>query len=380
MTFAFDDGFGVNGISTDEAKSLVIEGMQTWSSYAPLDFIEESDPGSGDRVDIFIESGNIDGRGNTLAFAFFPTVGDIKFDSSEGWNTDTFLETAVHELGHALGLDHEGDTDAIMNPVLGNRFDDGEAFLFDDDIRGIQSLYGSGQGSVTTLGSNSPTPSPTPDTGSQPPQTGNLAINGSFEDVPLSVGGSGTYSQINGWSIISGIGFQVDRRPDSAGQAADGTAWVELDTLGENSTIGQNIDTLTGQRYNVSVDFSDGGRPEETTSVEVFWEGQQVDTLSGGGRGEWRRFNYTLTGSDRTVSTLAFRAIGNSDNIGGFIDNIVVTAAGESLIDSQDAALSAGLGASSESPSNADPLTGQGSSVVVDSSLILPEQPEPIFV
>ena len=375
VTFAFDDNFGngLKGISTSEAKSLFTQALQTWASYSPIDFVEVKDPGSGDRVDILAETKSIDGQGKTLAFAYFPTVGDITFDTSENWNNNTFLETAVHELGHSLGLDHENDVDAIMNSVLGRRFDNGKAFLFDDDIKGIRSLYGSGRGSVDTLeeetssgGEN--TPPPQPETPAQPNAV-NLVKNGSFEDVPISTGQFGRYSQINGWSLISGVGFQVDRRPASSGQAADGTAWVELDALGQNSTIGQNIDTVTGQDYNVSVDFSDGGRPEWTTSVQIFWEGKQIDTLSGGGRGQWRRFDYTLRGGDRSVSTLAFRAIGPNDNVGGFIDNIVVTEA-RSLVEANEPAL--GLGSSAADNSSRDPITGERSNLVAESTLIAP--------
>ena len=378
VTYAFDDDFGINGISTDRAQELFTEALQTWADFSPLDFREVEDPGVGSQVDIYVQSEAIDGRSGTLAFAYFPSVGDITFDTAEVWNESMFLETTVHELGHSLGLDHEDDTDAIMNSVLRNRFTDG-AFLFEDDINGIHSLYGEGKGSVTRLdGTRVSTdtkedtkdpsdPSIENDSTTVSPAM-NLVINGSFEDVPLEVGESNVYKTVKGWSTISGAGFQVDRRPDSAGKAADGTAWVELDTFGQNATIGQNIDTVTGQSYNVSVDFSDGGRPERTTSIEVFWEGKQVDTLSGGGKGEWRRFEYELKGGDRTVSTLAFRAIGPSDNIGGFIDNIVVTEERAADASNRDDSSSQRkiLGISSQPEIYRDPISGDRTSLTAD--------------
>ncbi len=331
ITFAFDDSFSVKGISTERAKTLLAAALQAWANYSPLDFVEITDPGSSDLVDIFAQSQAIDGPSKTLAYAFFPSAGDITFDTDETWSENKFLETAVHELGHSLGLDHEDDTPAIMNSVLSNRYTD-EAFLLEDDIKGIRSLYGTGKGSVTRLKSElSATPATPTSPVSAPVAAANLAINGSFETVPLAVGESGIYSSIQGWSTLSGNGFQVDRRPALVGQAAEGTAWVELDAYGANNTIGQNIDTLTGEIYNLSVDFSNGGRAESTTSVEVFWEGKKIDTLSGGGKGLWRKFDYQLKGGDRNVSTLAFRAIGPSDNVGGYIDNIVITAAREAL-------------------------------------------------
>ncbi len=364
VTFAFDDGFSVNGLSTDRAKMLFVSALQTWANYAPLNFIETADPGSGDMVDIFAQSSAIDGLGQTLAYTYFPTGGDITYDTAEVWTESSFLETTAHELGHSLGLDHEDDTLSIMNSVLGNRYANVDTpFLFEDDINGIRSLYGSGKGSVFTLNS---TPNPfTP----EPTTTGpNLVINGSFEDVPISTGESAGYRQIKGWSTISGDGFWVDRRTEIVGEAADGTAWVELDMNGKNSTIGQNIDTLTGQSYSLSVDFSNGGRPESTTSIEVFWEGTKLDTLSGGGKGSWRNFDYEVKGGNRSVSTLAFRAMGPADNMGGFIDNIVVIAAKEALIAPPDQ----GLGAASMPTAYRDPISGERHDLVAADFLARP--------
>lgn len=55
--------------------------------------------------------------------------------------TNLFL-VAAHELGHSLGLFHSADPRALMYPVYNTLIDLARFRLSQDDVDGIQSLYG----------------------------------------------------------------------------------------------------------------------------------------------------------------------------------------------------------------------------------------------
>ncbi|XP_055970791.1 matrilysin [Sorex fumeus] len=142
---------------------LVAKALDMWSKEIPLSF-QRVRRGNADIMIGFARGDHrdnypFDGPGNTLAHAFAPGPGlggDAHFDKDEFWTDSTaniginFLVTATHEFGHSLGLGHSSDPNAVMYPIYSNG-DPKDFKLSQDDIDGIQKLYGNHQGFPLSL-------------------------------------------------------------------------------------------------------------------------------------------------------------------------------------------------------------------------------------
>ncbi|XP_071503864.1 interstitial collagenase-like isoform X1 [Diadema antillarum] len=144
-----------------ELRNTIKRAFRVWSDVTPLEFTEFT----GHRVNeamiriAFLKGRHshdlehpiFDGPDGDLAHAFSPKSGwgevngDIHFDDDDLFTMDdddrgyNFFQTAAHEIGHALGLDHSDDPGALMWPHYHFMRD---FRLPKDDILGIQALYG----------------------------------------------------------------------------------------------------------------------------------------------------------------------------------------------------------------------------------------------
>lgn len=185
-----DGGFNTT-LAPAELRHATELALGVWTRYAPLHFFETSDSGPAPTVHEY-GGGYPDIRigyqpsldTGSAALAYFPRdrfgseatglAGDIHFSNDlsafrtftwghalDGATALDFFSVMLHEVGHALGIEHIFDEPAIMSGNIVAVFARAEnANLRPADIRAIRALYGVGMGSVTPLVQAATTPEP----------------------------------------------------------------------------------------------------------------------------------------------------------------------------------------------------------------------------
>lgn len=160
--------YGFNEFTPDLTQAQVRAALSTalgyWSAVTPLQF-SEVPVANNPEIRIRFAAGDhgdgspFDGASGVLAHAFYPPpnggdiAGDSHFDEAEQWSVDLpatgvdLYTVGAHEFGHALGLAHSTVAGALMYPYYGGP----HRFLAQDDIDGIQSIYGVLQWHSVTL-------------------------------------------------------------------------------------------------------------------------------------------------------------------------------------------------------------------------------------
>ena len=160
--------FGFDRVLAADFQAEIRNAFNRWEQVARIDFVEVGD--ASDNA-IRIGSDEIDGPGGILGQAWTSYAGgsvvrsEIHFETDEGWRTsdgrivtdagESFYVTALHEIGHTMGLGHHDAEPAVMSTFLEAQLVD----LLRSDVAGAQAIYGTPGGSpanaVTSSGTSS---------------------------------------------------------------------------------------------------------------------------------------------------------------------------------------------------------------------------------
>ncbi|NP_001296676.1 matrix metalloproteinase-14-like precursor [Hydra vulgaris] len=148
-----------DGLTRGEIETTLHKAFSMWEAVTNLKF-RQLQINENKKADIEIKFAqgyhddpySFDGFGGTLAHAFYPHTneglsGDVHFDDAEKFTIESpegrsLLWVAVHEIGHSIGLEHSNVKEALMFPWYRVQ-DVRDIQLSDDDVLGIQSIYGS---------------------------------------------------------------------------------------------------------------------------------------------------------------------------------------------------------------------------------------------
>jgi hypothetical protein len=171
--------------------------------------------------------------------------------------------------------------------------------------------------------------------------------NGSFEDVAVPVGGFTAYpagsTALTGWTIVGGTS---DDGPAVVSTtfvqegitfvAEDGSQWLDLTGVNENSTEGveQTVATTMGTSYTLSFwvgnvdDTNTNGLFGKTSTVDVYIDGTLLGSFENSSTTPntmiWEQFTptFTATGSSATIEFI--NEDPSNDNVNG-LDNVALT-------------------------------------------------------
>ncbi len=151
ITYTFVNGTGQ--LDGELERDLVRRAFALWAENSPLVFSEVAESSAADIVIGWAvgdhgDGDPFDGPGDVLAHASFPNPYDngqvfLHFDDEERWldsetrNVD-LMTVAAHEIGHTLGLAHSNDPRALMFASYSGP----RRFLSEDDVAGVQAIYG----------------------------------------------------------------------------------------------------------------------------------------------------------------------------------------------------------------------------------------------
>ena len=265
ITYAFVNGTGQ--LEGDAERGLIRRAFALWAERTALTFTESA---SNSTADIVIgwavgdhgDGDPFDGPGDVLAHASFPNPYDnsqvfLHFDDDERWvdsdsrNVD-LLTVAAHEIGHTLGLAHSDDPDALMFPSYAGP----HRFLSNDDIAGVQSIYG-------VASAPQPAPEAPPQNATPPPAAGQDSDSDgiSDDDEVLVTGTDANNPDSDGDGLVDGVEVVNRMNPLDPDMDKDG--------VNDGQEVSQGTDPFFPEQADIPADLENQVSEFLTRAIEL---------------------------------------------------------------------------------------------------------------
>lgn len=166
----------------------------------------------------------------------------------------------------------------------------------------------------------------------------NFVVNGGFEaNVGLGNNSWNVFDNIPGWTTTSGRGIEIQRGNGIGGASPyEGLQKVELDShnlsgsgpKNDNSNSGmQQLLTLGAGTYEFS--FAYLGRTKDANTNGIGYSlmnGILNDMVTGVRKDGWTIISHIFSLDEKTEIAINFWAKGNEDTLGGYLDNVQISA------------------------------------------------------
>jgi hypothetical protein len=265
ITYAFVNG--TDQLPGDVERDLIRRAFAMWAEQTVLTFSESADASIADIVIGWAvgdhgDGDPFDGPGDVLAHASFPNPYDasqvfLHFDDEERWvdsntrNVD-LLTVAAHEIGHTLGLAHSNDPEALMFPSYAGP----HRFLGEDDIAGIQDIYGVGS-------APDPAPEAPPQDATPPPAGGQDSDQDglSDDDEVLVTGTDANNPDSDGDGLVDGVEVANRMNPLDPDMDKDGVP--------DGQEVDQGTDPFFPEQADVPAELEDEVSEFLTRAIEL---------------------------------------------------------------------------------------------------------------